>query len=350
MRVIYKDMRNGKIKLRAEALDDLWTLSNIIEPGDIASGRTVRKIKLGGEDEKSESFKKDVLLSISVENVEFQKFGNTLRVSGKIIEGAEDIPSGSYHTLNIIPGTEIEIAKKEWLNFQLSRIEEAAASQPKIIVCIFEREKAVFYMPRAQGYEKLLELKGEVEKKMMKSQVADFYAEIKKAICYYDSKFSPEKIIIASPAFWKEYLSKQITEPELKSKIIYSTVSSADITAVAELMKRPELQAVLREDRVSMEESLVSELLEKIAKGGLAEYGLEQVKFAVASGAVEKLLVTDSFIQQSRQEGSYSNLEQLLKSAEKMKGKIFIISSENPPGEKLSGLSGIAAILRYPIN
>jgi stalled ribosome rescue protein Dom34 len=38
-----------------------------------------------------------------------------------------------------------------------------------------------------------------------------------------------------------------------------------------------------------------------------------------------------------------------MKTAEKMKGKVFIISSENSPGQKLMGISGIAATLRYPI-
>jgi protein pelota len=349
MRVIYKDLRKGELKVRAENLDDLWVLSSVVEPGDMVSGRTVRKIKLGGEEEKSESFKKEVFLSIVAETVEFQKYGNILRISGKNLTGTDEIPAGAYHTFNVTEGTEIAVQKKEWLNFQLERIEEAGESQPKILICIFEREEAVFYIPRAQGYEKILELKGEVEKKQMKSAAKDFYSEIKKALVAYNEKLAPEKIIIASPAFWKEYLSKMMTEPNLKGKIVYSTVSSADATAVSELMRRPELQNVLKADRVSKEETLVSELFEKIAKGSLAEYGLSEVKSAVESGAVEKLFVSDALIQESRQKGTYPEIESIMKTAEKMKGKVFIISSENSPGQKLMGISGIAATLRYPI-
>ncbi len=350
MKIIHKNLKNGEIKLKAENLDDLWYLSSIVEPQDLVSGKTVRKIKLGGEEErKVTAFKKEIFLEIRVENVEFHKYSNSLRISGTVVQGPEDVPKASYHTFNIEPGSIIKIVKKEWLRLHLDRIEAASVSPPKILVCIFDREEAHFYLLRRQGYEKVLELKGEVEKKFMKTASKDFYPQIIKALQEYNKRYKLDKIIIATPAFWKEYLMKELTDQELKEKIVTATVSSADKTAINEMMKRPELENVLKQDRIAKEEALVSQLLEQIGKDNLAEYGLKNVEEAVNAGAVEKLLLTDFFIQKARQESNYAQIEILLKLTESMKGIVFIISSENQPGISLDGIGGIGAILRYKI-
>ncbi|MEM0231015.1 MAG: mRNA surveillance protein pelota [Candidatus Woesearchaeota archaeon] len=350
MKILYKNIKKGIIKVRAECSDDLWVLSEVISRGDTVSGRTFRKIKLGGEDSKSESYRKEVYLSIIVETIEFYEYGNELRISGKIINAQEDIPAGAYHTISVREGSEIEIEKKDWLNFQLEKLEQAQNRAPNLLICLCDRDSAEFYRPRFQGYEKLLQLRGEVEKKMMKSECKDFYAEIKKAVLEYNKRLNPDKIIVASPSFWKESLSKALDCEELKGKLLYSSISSADSTSLSELMKRPEVLEVLKHDRIANEDRLVSELLEKVAKGRLAEYGIEQVRLATSLGAVDKLLVADSLISEAVRSRTYSEFEELFKNVEKMGGKVFILSSKDAPGQRLLGLSGIAATLRFPIS
>jgi len=48
----------------------------------------------------------------------------SLRISGKILEGPEDIPHGSYHTLTIEQNDELLIIKGNWLKYQLDRVKE----------------------------------------------------------------------------------------------------------------------------------------------------------------------------------------------------------------------------------
>src|SRR3989344_4370325 len=99
MKIIYSDLKRGEVKIQVDTLDDLWYLSNIIEKNDFVKGQTVRKIKMGKEDErKSDIVKKKVFLKIKAEDIEFHKYSNMLRVSGIIAEGPEDISRGSYHT------------------------------------------------------------------------------------------------------------------------------------------------------------------------------------------------------------------------------------------------------------
>ena len=40
MQIINKQLKQGKIKLGVDSLDDLWYLSQIIEPGDQVEGKT----------------------------------------------------------------------------------------------------------------------------------------------------------------------------------------------------------------------------------------------------------------------------------------------------------------------
>ena len=47
MKVLKRYLKEGKIVLKIEYLDDLWHLYNIITPEDIVVSRTTRRVKIG---------------------------------------------------------------------------------------------------------------------------------------------------------------------------------------------------------------------------------------------------------------------------------------------------------------
>ncbi|MEK6849233.1 MAG: mRNA surveillance protein Pelota, partial [Nanoarchaeota archaeon] len=100
MKIIKDEPKTGLLEVIPEHADDLWLLSQVIDPHDEISGKTIRKIKLEGE-RKSDIIKKTIFLKLSAEKVEY---GTELRISGKILEGPEDVTRGSYHTLTIESG------------------------------------------------------------------------------------------------------------------------------------------------------------------------------------------------------------------------------------------------------
>ena len=53
MKVIFKDLKHGEIKLMPENLDDIWHLYNIIDEEDIVRGLTYRTEE--GKDDKIRS-------------------------------------------------------------------------------------------------------------------------------------------------------------------------------------------------------------------------------------------------------------------------------------------------------
>ena len=86
----------------------------------------------------------------------------------------------------------------------------------------------------------------------------------------------------------------------------------------------------------------------EIAKKGLAVYG-KAVIDAVNAGAVKILLFTDKIIEKAREKEKFAEFEKLIDTVEQQGGEVHIISTEHEAGEKLDGLGGIAALLRFKI-
>jgi protein pelota len=345
--------RRDEAKITAENLDDLWCLSTIVGAGDTIEGRTFRKIKVGGEDERSQKItKKPVFLKIGVEKVEHARSANMLRISGKLLEGQDDIPKGSYHTFNVEEGTTITIIKDEWFNYQRKKLEEAAKEKKSdTLICVFDREEAYIALLKKYGFDILMELKGEVEKKAEAKQGnKNFYEEIIKNIQEYVKRHGIKHVILASPAFWKDELLKNLKDAELKKISVMATCSSVDKSAINEIINRPEVQTVLQQERAASEIRIIEELLSEISKQGAASYGIKETDNAVKAGAVKILLVTDSLIQKLRQEDLFDKLDKVMRSADRAGAEVRIISSEHDGGRKLDGLGGIAALLRYKMN
>ena len=352
MKLISSDFKKP-VKLKIENLDDLWYLNQLIDTNDIVSGKTFRKIKIGKEGERKQTIvKKPVFLKIKVEKLEFSKHSNVLRISGTVTEAPEDIALGSYHTFNVEENTIIKIQKENWLHYQIEKIKEASAeTKSKILVCVHDREEAYFALIKKYGFDILSSIKGNVTKKADLEKIeSKFYKDIIKQLEEYDKRHGLNKIILASPAFWKEDLMKELNNQDLKKKILLATCSDVGENGINEVLRRPETSEALKQDRISKEMRHVEELLEEISKNNLASYGLEETKNAVGAGAVRTLLLTDEFIQKKREENVYEEIEIIIKNTDSSKGTVVIVSSEHEAGKKLNGLGGIGAILRYKIS
>jgi protein pelota len=348
MKIIHKDIRHGELKIIIDSLDDLWYLSHIITENDFVSGKTFRKIKIG-DSENAKVVKKPFWLKIQVTKIEFSKYSDVLRISGTVIEGPEEIPNGSYHTFNLQENTEIKIEKKQFLSYQLDKLDEASSDKVSpILMIVLDREEAHFALLKKQGYDYLLHLSGEVEKKGMEQRSSNFYKEISNQLNEYFSRYKIENILIASPAFFKEDFLKEV-DISIKDKIVLATVSSADKSAFSELLKREEVRTVLKKDKSSKEAKLVEEVMREISLNGKACYGLNETSDCANSGAISDLLVSDNLILKYRQEDKYEVLDLIMQLVDKNKGKINIISSDHDAGKQLDGLGGIAGLLRYKI-
>lgn len=329
------DLKHNIGKVNPENLDDLWILSEIIIPGDLVTAKTLRGVEVRRGEEKEKVGRKLVILKIRVEKIELSE---RLRLSGKIVEGPSDIERG-YHTIEVEPNTFLTV-EREWKKWEIDKIKSASKKPEPILICILDETEADFYFLKERS-EHLLHLtcKG-LGKGNGISKKPEYYGNIISEL--KNKEKDMKKIIIAGPGFAKEEISKLIKEKakELKEKIIVDTVSHTQDLGLQELLRRGVIERIIFTSRISEETAVVEKLLEEIAKDGKAVYGLEQIKQALESGAVEILLISDKKVRE---------FEYILENAEKMKSKVMIISSKHASGEKLYGLGGIAALLRYKI-
>ena len=351
MKQIHSDIRHGIVKLKIETMDDLYILSTIIENGDLVKARTIRKIKIGSEEERKKSIiKRTVTLTIRVEKTEFSISSPILRISGRIAEEHEDIPKGSFHTLSLEENSIITIIKEKWMDYQLDKLHDSFnAKYPGILMVILDRETAFYVLVEKYGYKILSDIAGDVQKKRYATKHSDdFFRKIIEAIKEYAERYKDASLVIASPAFWKEELFEMLDE-NLKARAILATCSSADRTAIEELLRRPELKSALKNARLHQELNIVDKFLAEISKSNLAVYGLKETEYCSSVGAVDTLLVTDGLITNAREKNSYPQIEAIMRNVESMKGRIVIINSENHAGKSLDALAGIGALLRYKI-
>jgi protein pelota len=344
MRVLHQDRRTGEIKVQIDSLDDLWHLYNLIDKGDIVRSVTYRRDEVKSDKLRSErGEKKRMTLGIRVEKVEFHESEARLRILGVIEEGPQDI--GSYHTLNLEEGDSITIVKVEWKEYQLARIMRAVedAKSPRIVFTSVDYDEAVVAVMRQFGMQEVAHIYGPSQGKMfVQKEDSDFYGEIIAKVKQEVAGGAP--LVILGPGFAKEELLAEgkTREPEVfKRAFLYHTGQSG-MAGIHELMKKGIGADVLKNSRVALETKLVEDVLTAISTDGLVAYGPEQVHLAVQSGAVETLLVLDTYIRKGE-------MEKEMSAVEKGKGVVVVVSSNHEAGHKLEAIGGVATILRFKV-
>ncbi|WP_456471706.1 mRNA surveillance protein pelota [Methanocaldococcus sp.] len=347
MKIVEEIPQKDIIKVMPENLDDLWVLYNIIEEGDNIYAVTERRIQDKGDMIRADrGVKKKVFLGVNVKNVEFDENTKRIRVLGTIIHGPDDIPLGSFHTIEIKPFDEISI-QKNWKKWQIERLNEALNStkRPKVLVVVMDDEEADIYEVRDYCVKEICSIKSHSSKrldnKINEELKKEYYHEIAKILRDYNV----DNILVVGPGFAKNSFYNFVKQnyPDLKDKILVESVSTTSRTGLNEAFKRGLINRIYNESRVAKETQLVDKLIEEIAKNGLAAYGVDEVKKALEYSAIETLLVSDDFVRNKE-------IEEIIKKTEEIGGKIVIVSTEHDAGKQLKALGGIAALLRFSIN
>lgn len=336
MHLIKLDRKAGTVRLRLDSPDDLWTLRRVITPGDTIRAPTERKLKVGsGKEEKSQVTRKRMVLTITVEKVDYAEDGSALRTLGTIVDGPEEVPRGEHHSFALEPGLELTIKKESWHEYQLKRLREATTRDRPILVMLFDREEARLYSVTRRGIEEIATVRGSVAKKAeAKTEVKDFYREIVGVLQERAAEY--DHIVAGAPAFWREYLEQAMPD-EMRSKTVFTTISAVQKTAIREMLGRPEVQRLIKENSTLRESALVAEALEALQKERLA-YGVAEVREALEQGNGAKLLVTEDCLAQRTDE-----VEPLLAIAEQSRCEVTILAE----GGEVGGLGGIVVLRRW---
>ena len=307
MKVIFKDLKHGEIKIMPENLDDIWHLYNIIEEEDLVRGITHRSEEVKDDKIRSKkSEKKKMKLGIRVKEVKFHEFSDRLRVHGIIEEGPQDL--GSFHTLNINAEAmeKISILKKEWKDHHLKRIDEAVKLRNQSILTFvsLDEDSATIAILRQSGIQWLADIDSKRSGKMYESKDIEneYFGEIISILRANKNKDSP--LIIVGPGFSKEHFVKygKNREPVLFIDCITHGTGGSGMNGVQEAIKSGIVEKITKENRVIFETQLIEKLFGEIKRDGLATYGEKEVKRALINGAVERLLISDVLIRMKKGE------------------------------------------------
>ena len=353
MRILYKDLKHGSIKVTTNSLDDLWALYNVLEKGDLVHARTTREVKTEGVGRPS-SKRLAVSLWLSVEKIQFDKEMSRLRIHGKVREAPEDLNiQGTYHTVSIQPDDQLTIAKNHWYDYQLERLEKAQIEEEPIIVLAIDSDESCIATVRTYGVDVKIEIRsrlpGKREYQKREEALQRYYTEVSKALERTWTS-SRGKIIIVGPAFAKEGFSKLLSNdlPEIARRVVsVKSVSSGGVSGVYEAVRVGLVGSIAKHARVARETALVEEVLARLGtSSGDVSYGLSEVANDAASGAVAALLVANQKLRDADEE-ERKQIEEIMRLVEKRNGKVNLISTEHEGGKKLISIGGMAALLHY---
>jgi protein pelota len=348
MKILFKDLRQGEIKLVAENLDDIWHIYNLIESGDLIRAVTFRTDEQKTDKIRSKKAeKKRMKLGIRVEKTGFHEFSDRLRIHGTIEEGSQDL--GSYHTYNVDVEkmNSFSIIKEKWLPHQLERLDEAVKQrqQPFLIFISLDEDTATIAILRQSGIQQFAVIESHRSGKMYDNSSTEdvYFNEIITMLKTIKTEETP--IVVIGPGFTREHLISfgQNNAPNLFSNIRTHSTGHAGMNGIQETLKTGVVDQITKENRVVKETQCIERVFEEIQKNGLVTYGYLQVADALDKGAVELLLVTDTLVRTEKG-------EVLLQTARTTRSDFIIINSLHEAGKKFVGLGGVAALLRFMIN
>lgn len=352
MRITDREQVEGggeRLTIVPDSLDDLWHLQYVVEPGDRVAGDTTRRIQRNDEQLRDTGGEREHLwVALELEEVDFHKFANRLRLSGVIADCSREDQLGLHHTLNVEAHDELEIEKR-FKPDQRQRLEEAqeATENPDVVIATVEEGEAHIFTVSQYGTEERGSFTATTGKGEFARERTELFDELGAAL----GRMDVDAIILAGPGFTKQ---DALDHFETEFRDVADLVTTVDTSGggergVHEVLKRGAVEDVQDETRIAAEAELIDELTERIATGEKVAYGPDSVAEAAEFGAVETLLVLDDRLRMERgPEGDWEiDVDEVVTSVEQQGGDVTVFSSEFEPGQQLSNLGGIAALLRY---
>lgn len=357
MKITGKNLKQGFVKVIPSSDDDLWHLYNVVYKGDEVYAYSSRAVKTDQEYSRPKSAERvSAFMGVSVESVAWDKFLGKLRVHGAIIHAPDIMPTGAHHTLSIALNQPVTIVKKEWPKHLLDRLKRASRTEKPMIIIAIDDEGFAVAETKQYGVDVKVEdrvkLPGKLE---ANKRLAATKAYFKRALDSLRQLWSPNHspIVIVGVGFVKadfaKFLADEAADIE-KSVIDVKSVNNGGVSGIYEALRSGVLLKAAKQLRIVDENEVIEEVMKRLGKNeATVTYGLHAVENAVNMGAVEKLILADTILRESGEEQRLQ-LEKLMREAEKRRGSITVVSTEHEAGEKLLALTGIAALLRFPIH
>jgi protein pelota len=355
MRILNLNLKEGVAELIPESIDDLWHLVNILRPGDVVEAKTSRVIKIRGSMGEVEGRSKVSLkMKLRVEAVQLDLYVKRLKIYG-IVEDSKDVEGlkGKHHSINLKIGESIFLFKSKWLPNELERLDRARSGERKsLIIVSIDRDECCIATVGEHGLDVKAEipirLPGKRSSEQWEVHVEENLKFISEALNRLDIG-EDVFILVVGPGFLYEKLADHLRkEQRFKDRVKTGKVSIGGVSGVYEAVRSGLVANYLGEIRLIYEAKLLDEVFKLISeKPNMVTYGIKPIKELASTGAIKTLLVSERLLK-NLSNGELDDILKAIREVEQRRGEVVFVSSglEN---DRILGLGGIAAVLRYPI-
>ncbi|KAJ7764997.1 eRF1 domain 1-domain-containing protein [Mycena maculata] len=386
----------GHVTLRPEDDEDMWHLYNLIQEGDSVRAPAIRRVQKISSTGSVDSQRVRLNLTLKVTRVEFsssvapsgtddsqdpassssgqQPTTAALHISGPVTVENQHVRLGAFHTLDIEAQRDVRIEKFEgWDSIALSRVEEAiipgkgaevaalVCGEGTAAFCLLSQHMTLVThrlslpIPRKSGSSS-----GATQhEKGLNRFYGTLYDSFLRHVPY--ANVGLKAIVIASPGWVRdsvyEYLvaeasrrGDKILQKALRDKVVKVHISSPHVHSLVEVLKSPEIVSQLKETKFAREGIVLDKFFKMLGTDEMrAWYGPDHVVLAADRGAIGTLLISDDLFRASNPE-TRKKYVGLVEAVQQKGGEVVIFSSMHESGQQLNQITGLAAILTFPLD
>jgi len=357
---------DGKVVLIAEQSEDMWHAYNLITEGDRVQATTFRKVVKEGATGNVQSQRVRLTLTVEVDTVDFDPLECCIRLKGRNVEENPHVKLGAFHTIELEPNRKFALHKSCWDLIFLERLETACDPTQHADLGAIVMQQGLAHVCLISGHMTITRAKIEqsIPKKRSansghKKAVEKFYSNVLMALDRHINFDVVKCVLIASPGFVKDdffkHMMSEASRRDLKvlsqnkGKFVLCHASSGYKHALKDVLADPGIQSRLADTKAAGEVKALENFFEMLnADSGRAFYGYNHVSAACQMGAIEQLLVTDDLFRSCDLKTRIKYVK-LVEDCREAGAGVKIFSSLHVSGEQLSQLTGVAAILRFPM-
>uniref|UniRef100_A0A6M2DF58 Protein pelota homolog n=1 Tax=Xenopsylla cheopis TaxID=163159 RepID=A0A6M2DF58_XENCH len=370
MKLLHKNVEKngeGSISLIPEESEDMWHAFNLISEGDCVRASTIRKVQNESATGSSTSSRVRTILTIRVETIDFDTQACVLRLKGRNIEENQYVKMGAYHTLDLELNRKFTLHKQLWDSVALERVDCACDVAQTADVAAVVMQEGLAHVCLITSSMTLVRSKIDQniprKRKGLVSQyesgLAKFFESVLQAILRHINFEIVKCILVASPGFVKEqfydYMFQKAIKSDIKillenkSKFMLIHASSGFKHSLKEVLQDPSVLSRISDTKASSEVRALESFYTMLqCEPDKAFYGKKDVLRAAEAQAIETLMISDNLFR-CQDVATRKLYVGLVDNVRDFGGEVKIFSSMHVSGEQLDQLTGVAAILRFPM-
>ena len=297
---------------------------------------------------------------LKVLKIDYEPDAPSLRISGVSASENKFMQLGQHHTMELSLNISFTLYKKKWDELHKERLEMASNPEVTCEIAAIVMEQGLAHICLVTNTSAIVKAKVEshIPRKLKGSFGQDkaldkFFEKCVISVSMHLNFTNIKTFLIAGPGFTKDQFFQYLEchkpvwfSPE---KIILAHASSGEKIALNDTLSDPIVKQKLSNAKFCQDMDSIEEFFLVLSKEpNRAVYSLKDVETSAKQQAISALFISDSTLRKHKIVDR-EKIIQIMKSVKENGGTVSTLSSLHIAGERLNQLSGIAALLRFPI-